>query len=92
MAKVTEQDVVNFLKEKVAQLTKELESAQGALIALQGSGSIVAPAARGRKPKSAEAVTLKRKKTVKPGGTKAGRKKKVKEFPAERILVADQLG
>lgn len=87
MAKVTQQDVVNFLKEKVTQLTKELESAQQALNALQGSASSEAPATRGRKPKAegtAAAVKAgKRKSTVKPGGAKRGRKPKVKEVPAE---------
>ena len=90
MAKVTEQDVVNFLKEKVAQLTKDLEAAQGALIALQGSSRQEGIAA-GRKPNAA-GTTLKRKIALKPGRTKTGRKKKVKDMPSERILVADQLG
>lgn len=87
MAKVTQQDVVNFLKEKVTQLTKDLESAQQALSALQGSVSTEAPATRGRKPKAAgtaaAATAGKRKSTVKPGGAKRGRKPKVKEMPAE---------
>jgi len=86
MAKVTQQDVVNFLKEKVTQLTKDLESAQQALSALQGSVSTEAPATRGRKPKAAgtaaAATAGKRKSTVKPGA-KRGRKPKVKEMPAE---------
>lgn len=86
MAKVTQQDVVNFLKEKVTQLTKDLESAQQALSALQGSAT-EAPATRGRKPRTegtaAAAKAGKRKSTVKPGGAKRGRKPKVKEVPAE---------
>jgi hypothetical protein len=84
MAKVTQQDVVNFLKEKVTQLTKDLESAQNALNALQGSVTADAPVTRGRKPKSATAApAAKRKSIAKPGGAKRGRKPKVKEVSAE---------
>jgi hypothetical protein len=88
MAKVTQQDVVNFLKEKVAQLTSELESAQNALNALQGSASAEAAVSRGRKLKAVAtapkmpAAKAKRKTTAKPGGAKRGRKPKLKETPA----------
>ena len=87
MAKVTQQDVVNFLKEKVAQLTSELESAQNALDALQGSTKTEAAVTRGRKQKAVAtapkmaAAKAKRKTTAKPGGAKRGRKPKVKETP-----------
>lgn len=84
MAKVTEQDVVNFLKEKVSQLTKDLESAQNALNALQGSTSIEVPVKRGRKPKAeGTAPAAKRKMVSKAGGAKRGRKPKVKETAEE---------
>lgn len=91
MAKVTQQDVVNFLKEKVTQLTTELESAKNALNSLQGSIGTEAPVTRGRKPKAAGvavAATAKRKTTAKAGGAKRGRKPKVKEVPAE--MAAEQ--
>lgn len=92
MAKVTQQDVVNFLKEKVTQLTTELESAKNALNALQGSLATEAPVTRGRKPKvagaSVQASAAKRKTTAKAGGAKRGRKPKVKDVPAE--MVAEQ--
>lgn len=88
MAKVTQQDVVNFLKEKVTQLTTELESAKNALNALQGSLATEAPVTRGRKPRvpgtASQAASAKRKTTAKTGGAKRGRKPKVKEAPAER--------
>lgn len=87
MAKVTEQDVVNFLKEKVSQLTKDLESAQNALNALLGSTSIEAPVKRGRKPKAeGTAPVAKRKMASKAGGAKRGRKRKVKETAEEAQL------
>ena len=91
MAKVTQQDVVNFLKEKVTQLTTELESAKNALNALQGSSATEAPVTRGRKPKAAGATvqaTAKRKTTAKAGGAKRGRKPKVREVAAE--MAAEQ--
>ena len=85
MAKVTQQDVVNFLKEKVAQLSKDLESAQNALSALQGSTTTEVPVKRGRKPKAEGTVSVatKRKTTAKTGGAKRGRKPKAKIAPAE---------
>lgn len=83
MAKVTQQDVVNFLREKVADLTKELESAQNALNALQGSVPAENPVRRGRKPKGEGTASTTRRKTVKPGGAKRGRKPKVKETAPE---------
>jgi len=84
MAKVTQQDVVNFLKEKVAQLTKDLESARNALSALEGSTETESPVRRGRKPKTEGAATpAKRKNTVKAGGAKRGRKPKIKVSPVE---------
>lgn len=84
MAKVTQQDVVNFLKEKVATLTKELESAQNALTALEGSVIAEAPVKRGRKAKIDGSVNAaKRKTTAKAGGAKRGRKPKVRETPVE---------
>lgn len=84
MAKVTQQDVVKFLKEKVTQLTQELESAQNALNALQGSVSAEPPVTRGRKPKALSAAPVaKRKSAVKAGGAKRGRKPKVREASAE---------
>lgn len=87
MAKVTQQDVVNFLKEKVTQLTTELESATNALNALQGSLTTEATATRGRKPKAAgtsvQAASVKRKNTAKAGGAKRGRKPKIREVPAD---------
>lgn len=84
MAKVTQQDVVNFLREKVAQLTKELESAQNALNALQGSIPAETPVKRGRKPNAEGTASVAKKKTAKAGGAKRGRKPKAKEIPAER--------
>ena len=83
MAKVTQQDVVNFLREKVDQLTKELESARNALNALQGSTASETPAKRGRKPGSERTASVAKKKTAKAGGAKRGRKPKVKEIAAE---------
>ena len=84
MAKVTQQDVVNFLKQKVAALTKELESAQNALSALEGSAVTEAPAKRGRKPKAeGSASASKRKVALKAGGAKRGRKPKLKAAPVE---------
>jgi len=83
MAKVTQQDVVNFLREKVTQLTKELESAQNALNALQGSVSSETPVKRGRKPNADGTASATKKKAAKTGGAKRGRKPKVKEIPAE---------
>ena len=88
MAKVTQQDVVNFLKEKVTQLTTELESAKNALNALKGSPATESPVTRGRKPKvagaAAQTASTKRKTTAKAGGAKRGRKPKVKEVAAEQ--------
>ena len=92
MAKVTEQDVVNFLKEKVAQITKELESAQSALNALQGTGTAQTPSAKGRKPTAETPAIAKRKSKAKTGSVKRGRKPGPKKFPTERVLPADQLG
>ena len=86
MAKVTQQDVVNFLREKVAQLTKELETAQNALNALQGSMPAEAPAKRGRKPNSEGTAPVTKRKTAKAGGAKRGRKPKIKEVPAETVV------
>lgn len=87
MAKVTEQDVVNFLKEKVSQLTKELEAAQNALSALQGSAVMEPPVKRGRKPgNEAKTSGAKRKVTIKAGGAKRGRKPKAKESSVETSL------
>lgn len=87
MAKVTEQDVVNFLKEKVTQLTKDLEAAQNALAAFQGSTVVESPVKRGRKPgNEGTAPVAKRKMTSKAGGGKRGRKPKVKETPVETAL------
>ena len=92
MAKVTEQDVINFLKEKVVQITKELESAQSALNALQSTSSAPPSSARGRKPKPETASTAKKKSKAKSGSAKRGRKPGLKGIPAERIMAADQLG
>lgn len=87
MAKVTEQDVVNFLKEKVSQLTKELEAAQNALNALQGSVIVESPVKRGRKSKvDGISTAAKRKMTAKAGGAKRGRKPKVKESAVDTLL------
>ncbi|NEU07378.1 hypothetical protein GZH53_03540 [Flavihumibacter sp. R14] len=90
MAKVTQQDVVNFLKEKVAQLTKDLESAQNALNALEGSAVTETPAKRGRKPKTEGPAAPKRRRAAKPGGAKRGRKPKIKVVETE--VSPDQLG
>ena len=87
MTKVTEQDVVNFLRVKVTQLTKELESAQAALMALQGSSSIDEAPSGAKKPKRVETAVSKT-----TGTAKRGRKPKLKEFPSERLINADQLG
>ena len=85
MAKVTQQDVVNFLKEKVAQLTKELETTQNALIALDGPTVAEYPVKRGRKPKVEDsAAPSKRKTIVKTGGAKRGRKPKSRTAPVEQ--------
>ena len=85
MAKVTQQDVVNFLKEKVAQLTKELESAQNALTALEGPAVAESPIKRGRKPKlNGSVAPLKRNTNVKAGGAKRGRKPKSQPAPVEQ--------
>ena len=84
MAKVTELDVVNFLKDKVARLTKELETTQQALNALEESVVTEPIMRRGRKPKAENHVSkVKRKPAVKAGGAKRGRKPKVKETPVE---------
>jgi hypothetical protein len=85
MAKVTQQDVVNFLKEKVTQLTKDLESAQNALSALQGSIATEAPVKRGRKPKAERTAPAAKRKTAKAGGAKRGRKPKAAETPVEHV-------
>ena len=85
MAKVTQQDVVNFLKEKVAQLSKDLESAQNALRALEGSAPAEPLVRRGRKPKAegTAQAAIKRKTAAKTGGAKRGRKPKTKVAPVE---------
>ena len=92
MAKVTEQDVINFLKEKVAQITKELESAQSALNALESTSSVQTSSQGGRKPKLETAATARKKSKAKSGSAKRGRKPRLKEIPTERVLAADQLG
>ena len=86
MAKVTQQDVVNFLREKVAELTKELESAQNALNALQGSTPAESPVKRGRKPNSERTASATKRKPTKAGGAKRGRKPKVKEMPEDTAV------
>jgi hypothetical protein len=87
MAKVTEQDVINYLQQKVDQLTKDLEAAQAALLAFQGSAGATPPVKRGRKPNAAP-----KKNVLKTDGAKRGRKPRLKETPSEQIIVADQLG
>jgi hypothetical protein len=89
MTKVTEHDVVNFLREKVAQLTKELESAQGALIAFQASASVNEAPSVAKAKRVGTAVSRKSGKT---GAAKRGRKPQLEEFPSERLINADQLG
>ena len=87
MAKVTEQDVINFLQQRVDQLTKDLEAVQAALLAFQGTAGTEPALNKGKK------VNLSQKKyTVKPGGARRGRKPRVKETPSEQVIVADQLG
>ena len=92
MAKVTQQDVVNFLKEKVAQLSKDLESAQNALSALEGSATAEAPVKRGRKPRAegTTPVSTKRKTTSKTSGAKRGRKPKTTPAEAPAVQAAEQ--
>ena len=92
MAKVTEQDVISFLKDKVAQLKRELELAQNALNAIEGTSSPEAAPKRGRKPGTAEKARSTSKKTSKGAGVKRGRKPKVKGIISEQIIAADQLG
>ena len=87
MAKVTQQDVISFLKEKVAQLTKELETSQNALSALEGTSNSESPVAKGRKPKAeAKPSTQKRKYTARAGGAKRGRKPKTQAAPTEQAI------
>ena len=91
MAKVTEQDVINFLKEKVTHLRRELELAQNALNALEGTSSPKVAPKNGKKQDVGEKTSLAGKKTAK-AAVKRGRKPNVKKIPSERILAADQLG
>jgi len=88
MAKVTQQDVISFLKEKVVQLTKELATSQNALNALEGTSSSDVPAKKVRKPK-AEVKTLntKRKYTARANGAKRGRKPKAQATASDEAVV-----
>jgi hypothetical protein len=81
MAKVTEQDVINFLRQRVDQLTKDLDAAQAALLAFEESSATESTAKRGRKSKVAS-----------PSGARRGRKPKNQDMISEQVIVADQLG
>ena len=88
MAKVTQQDVISFLKEKVVQLTKELATSQNALNALEGTSSSEAPAKKPRKPKAeVKTSNIKRKYTARANGAKRGRKPKAQATASEEAIV-----
>jgi len=91
MAKVTEQDVIDFLRQRVDQLTKDLDAAQTALLAFQGSSGTESRVKRGR-PAIAGGPSAQRKKNVEKGGARRGRKPKNQDMPSEQVIVADQLG
>ncbi|MBE7175311.1 MAG: hypothetical protein INR69_02850 [Mucilaginibacter polytrichastri] len=78
MAKITEQDVVSFLREKVTSLKEELRKAEEGL-AYFSSQSFAVPAKRGRKPKSLlDDVTESVSKILETGSKKRARKKGTK--------------
>ena len=88
MAKVTQQDVISFLKEKVVQLTKELATSQNALNALEGFSSSDVPAKKPRKPKAeVKSLNTKRKYTARANGAKRGRKPKAQATSSEEPIV-----
>jgi len=92
MAKVTEQDVISFLKEKVAQISRDLEFVQNAINVIEGTSSQDTLPKRGREQATAKKVTSSARKTAQAAGAKRGRKPKIKKIPSERIMAADQLG
>lgn len=92
MAKVTEQDVINFLTEKVAQISRDLEFVKNTLNVIQGTSIQNTAPRRGRKPGTSKNTSSMRTKTAKVNGAKRGRKPKSRDFPSERIMAADQLG
>ena len=86
--KITQQDVVTFLQERVQSLTLELKKAQDALAVFQTETEQQAPR-RGRKPKDPNAqpkAAVKRTRTVKPGGKKRGRKPKIQIAAGETAV------
>ena len=90
MAKVTQQDVISFLKEKVVQLTKELATSQNALNALEGTSSSDLPAKKVRKPKAeVKAINTKRKYTARANGAKRGRKPKAQATASDDEAVVE---
>jgi len=78
MPKISQADVVKFLKDRITQIEKELESTKNALSIFLANEEIVAPVKRGRRPKSATTAAgpVRKTRMVKPGGKKRGRKPK----------------
>ena len=70
MAKVTEQDVITFLKEKISTLSAELKRTQAALDAFSANSSPVAQAAL-----TEEEAPVKGRRGRKPGQTKSAQEK-----------------
>ena len=92
MAKVTQQDVISFLNEKVAQISRDLEFVQNAINVIEGTSSRYTAPQKDRKQATVKKAPSRTMKTAKTTGAKRGRKPKVKEMPSERIMAADQLG